>query len=423
MTNPAIDRSAPGVHITVLPDEKAQSGDLLDLKGRTIGFTFEDSERKADKVSLQLDNFDLELFEREELMGGSLLEVSWGYPGNMSVPHRVVIKKLKGFMTLTLEGHALSVLMNREAETRGWENVTRSEVAQIIANEHGYQGQFIHIDDTDEKLDVINQISETDARLLRRLAAREEYEFYVDDSGFHFHERKQDTTPSHIFTWYSDPGRGDIISLNVESDLVKRTGKVTVKGRDPLARTTIEASTTNESADRATLGDVVEVVDPETGSTTLQSRNATASVQTTAVSTEKGIQRESQARFRKAERRTIKLSMQVVGDPTLHAKSIIEVRGISSLLSGKYYVNDVKHVISSSGYVCDLKLTRDSLGRRTRVNVQSQQQQGGTRNTSQLNTDGKMTQVEVVDPETGSTNIRYRRDRGPIGAGDPEARQ
>lgn len=422
MTNPVFDRSAPGVRITLLADEKAGSGEPLDLADRIIGFTFEDAEKKADKVSLQLDNFDLALFDREDLLGGAVLEVSWGYPGNMSVPRRVVVKKLKGFGTLTVEGQALSALMNREAKTRSWENVTRSEVARQIAEEHGYEGQFIDIDDTEETLDVVNQTAETDARFMRRLAAREELEFYVDDGGFHFHERRQNAAPTHVFTWYADPGRGDVISVNVESDLVRRAGRVSVRGRDPLQRTTVEASTTSASADRSTISEVIEVVDPETGATSLEMRNATASVQPTSVTNAARAQRESQARFRRAERETVKLSLQVVGDPTLHAKSIVEVRGISGLLSGKYYVNDVKHVISSSGYVCELKLTRDGTGRRARTVAQSQRSQGGSRNTSQPRTDSEMTQVEVVDPETGATRIEYRRDGRPVGAGDPEAR-
>ncbi len=420
--NPAFDRSAPGVRITLLADEKAGSGEPLDLAGRIIGFTFEDAEKKADKVSLQLDNFDLALFDREDLLGGAVLEVSWGYPGNMSVPRRVVIKKLKGFATLTVEGQALSALMNREAKTRSWENITRSEVARQVAEEHGYEGQFIDANDTEEKLDVINQTAETDARFLRRLAAREELEFYVDDGGFHFHERRQNAAPTHVFTWYADPGRGDVLSVNVESDLVRRAGRVSVRGRDPLQRTTVEASTTSASADRSTISEVIEVVDPETGATSLETRNATASVQPTSVTNASRAQRESEARFRRAERETVKLSLQVVGDPTLHAKSIVEVRGISSLLSGKYYVNEIKHVISSSGYVCELKLTRDGTGRRARAVAQSQRSQGGSRNTSQPRTDSEMTQVEVVDPETGATRIEYRRDGRPVGAGDPEAR-
>ena len=417
--NPILDRSAPGVRITLLADERAASGEPLDLGDRIIGFTFDDAERKADKVSLQLDNFDLSLFDREDLMGGATLEVSWGYPGNMAVPRRVVVKKIKGFATLTVEGQATSVLMNREAKTRSWENITRAEVVRQIAEEHGYEGALIDVDDTEEVFDVINQSSETDARLLRRLAAREEFEFYVDDGGFHFHERRQSAAPTHVFTWYADPGRGDVMSVNVESDLVKRTGRVTVRGRDPMRRATIDSSTSNATADRSTLAEVVEVVDPETGSTSLETRNATASVHATSASTPGRARRESAARFRRAERSTVKLSMRVVGDPTLHAKSIVEVRGISGLLSGKYYLTEVKHVISSSGYTCDLKLTRDGSGRRARRLAREQR---GERNTSRPRSDGELTQVEVVDPDTGSTRIEYRRDGRRIGVEDPEAR-
>ncbi len=416
--NTVLDRSAPGIRLTLLADERAASGEPLDLGGRVIGFTFEDSERKTDKVSIQLDNFDLSLFDREDLTGGATLEVSWGYPGNMAVPRRVVVKKLKGFTTLTVEGQATSVLMNREAKTRSWENVTRAEVARQIAEEHGYSGELVDVGDTAEVLDVVNQTAETDARFLRRLAAREEFEFYVDDGGFHFHERRQDAAPTHVFTWYADPGRGDVLSVDVESDLVKRAGRVTVRGRDPMERATIESTASNSSSDRATLAEVIEVVDPETGATSLQTRNATASVHPTSAPTAGRASRESDARFRRAERATVKLSLRVVGDPTLHAKSIVEVRGISGLLSGKYYVTEVKHVISSSGYTCDLKLTRDGQGQRARRLAQEQR---GERNTSRARTDGEMTQVEVVDPETGSTRIEYRRDGRPIGAEDPEA--
>ena len=133
--NPIIDRSAPGVRITLLADERAESGEPLELGSRIIGFTFDDAESKADKLSLQLDNQDLSLFDREDLMGGATLEVSWGYAGNMAVPRRVVVKKLKGFTTLEVEGQALSTLMNREAKTRSWENVTRSSVVRQIAEE------------------------------------------------------------------------------------------------------------------------------------------------------------------------------------------------------------------------------------------------------------------------------------------------
>ena len=115
----------------------------------------------------------------------------------------------------------------------------------------------------------------------------------------------------------------------------------------------------------------------------------------------------------------MKLSLRVVGDPTLRAKSIVEVRGISSLLSGKYYVTDVKQVIGSSGYVCELNLTRDGSGRRAR---QLAQEQGGERNQSAPRSGGGMTEVEVVDPDTGATRVEFRSEGRTVGAEDPEAR-
>jgi hypothetical protein len=54
-------RSGPGVRITMLASDRAPSGEPLDLDGHILGFTFEDAERQADQVSLQLDNFDLAL--------------------------------------------------------------------------------------------------------------------------------------------------------------------------------------------------------------------------------------------------------------------------------------------------------------------------------------------------------------------------
>ncbi|MGE0327695.1 MAG: phage late control D family protein [Polyangiaceae bacterium] len=425
------DRSAPGVRITVLANEKAASGEPLELAGRLLSFSFEDSQKKTDQVSLQLDNFDLALFERKEILQGVTLEVSWGYPGNMAPPRRVVIKKLKGFQTLTLEGQATSVLMNREVKSRAWTNQTRSDVARAIAKEQGYDGDFVDVEDTTEVIETINQSAETDARFLRRLASLHDFDFWSDDAGFHWRSRDQSKAPTHVFTWFADPDRGEVISLSVESDLARRVGRVKVKARSPLTKSTIEAESTNTNTERTTLAEEVEVVDPETGNTELQVRNATQTTHHSTATTPEAAKTEAKARFRKAERATIKLAMQVMGDPTIRAKEVIELRGASSFLSGKYYVTEAKHTISGSGYVTDLKLTRDGTGRRQGSGKRKKseatpppqsedgQPQGGERNRAQASQG--MSEVEVVDPVTGDSHVEYRRGGQVIGAEDPEA--
>ncbi len=409
--------SAPGVRISVLPGPKAAAGQPLDLAQRILSFTYEDSEEKSDKVAIELDNSDLSLFEREELMGGATLEVSWGYPGVMAPARRVVVRKLKGFQKLTIEGHSLSVLMNRETKTRRWEQTSRSEVARDVAKEHGFGGAMLDVDDTDEVLDVINQAAETDACFLTRLAASEHAVFFVDHQGLHWRKRPKDKAPTHTFTWFADRKRGDVMSLSVESDLVKRTGAVHVKSRDPLQKKTIAVSVDKSSAERTTLGDMVEVVRPDTGETELLRRNATQSLHPSAAPTPERAKKEAGARFQKAERETIKLSMKVIGDPTLAAKTVVEVQGVSPFLSGKYYVTEVKHSLSSSGYTCDLKLRRDAAGR-----TPGGAPQEGKKNRAQPAKDGELESISRVDAQTGEEHTEYRASGQPIGASDPEGR-
>ena len=292
-------------------------------------------------------------------------------------------------------------------------------MARLIAREHGFEGTAVQIDDADERHDVINQAGETDARLLRRLAAREGLEFFIDGGGFHFHARRQHEAPALVLTWRSDPGQGKVMSISVESDLSRRVGRVTVVGRDPLERRMVTAMANNETTDRTTLAEVVEVVDPETGQTSMERRNAASTVHPTTAGSPQQATREAKARFQQAERATIKLSMKVVGDPTLQAKSVVELRGVGSLLSGKYFVTRVRHTIGQSGYTCDLELTRDGVARRARPLAQATE---GQPNESQSRPPGQLNEIEVVDPETGQTTIEYQRGGLPLGAGDPEAR-
>ncbi|MFI5298041.1 MAG: phage late control D family protein [Polyangiales bacterium] len=395
------------MRLTLYPDEKSTVGTPLDFGTRLLGVTFEDCENKTDKLTLQLDNFDLAMFDREELMGGAVLEASWGYPGAMSPPRRTIVRSMKGFQSLTIEALSLGVLLNQATRTRGFESKTRSDVVRAIAAEYGFDSALVDVDDTKVTFDVVNQAAETDAQFLRRLAAREGFAFYVDASGLHWHRRRQDAPPTHVFTWYSD-ARGEVLSINVDSDLVKRVGSATVRARDPIAKTTVSTSSTADTAQRSTLGDVVEVVDPASGASTLLSRNATESVASSSASSAAGVAREAEARFVAAERETVKLTVQVVGDPTLAAKTIVELRGISSLLSGKYYVNEAKHVIAGGGYTCELKLTRDAKGRLpAAAGPDAGKPQTGDKNKASPPTNGAPRITEQVDPDTGASCVSY----------------
>ena len=83
-----VDRSGPACASRCSTTSARAGNEPLDLAGRIIAFTYEGRREEADQVSLQLDNFDLALFERAELVGGATLRSVLGLPGNMAPPRR-----------------------------------------------------------------------------------------------------------------------------------------------------------------------------------------------------------------------------------------------------------------------------------------------------------------------------------------------
>jgi uncharacterized protein len=421
-TAPAkVSSSAPGVRLTALADEKALEGEPLDLRDRLLSLTFEDDDAKADRLTLQLANHDLALFEREDLAAGALLQVSWGYPERMSPPQRVIVRKLKGFDVLTLEAQALSTLLDQQTKTRTWQHVTRAQVVREVAAEHGWAA-VAQIDDTAHIIDTINQAAETDARFLTRLAAQEGFVFYLNADGFGWHARRKEASAACVFTWRG--GHGEVLAVQMESDVRRRVGAISLKSRDPLEKTTTEAKANAHSVARPTLAEVVEVVDPDTGQTVLQTRNATSAAHNAgAAEDDATLQHQADKAFEVAEQDAVEMSLKVIGDPGLRARIIVEVRGVGAWLSGKYYVQSVRHQLDGAGYGCDLKLLRDGTGHRARQIAQAQAQ-GGTPNTQPLTRPGALTPVEVIDPDTGAqrTEFRAQPSAAPApGAADPEA--
>ena len=416
------DRSAHGVRVVVLPSETAHEGKRVDvIDGRVLEFVFEEEDHKANRFTLSLRNNDLYLFDHgEDVLPGATLEVSWGYPGNFSPPERFAVKKISGRDPVKIEGVALSVQAHRQTKTRAWHGKKRSEVAADVATELGYEGERVQIDDTAEVVDTINQMAETNAALLRRLAQREGFDFYIDATGFHFHGRRADAAPRKTLVWYAD-GTGTIIDWNPESNLIRRVGKTTVKGRDPIQKKDIEASATSETAARPTMSELREVVDPETRSSHYEETTCTEAEHATTATTQAEAQRQADTRFVNAEREAIKLTMTAIGDPSLRGKTVVECQGLSTMFSGKYYVSYCKHTLGAV-YTCDLRLTRDGINKKPGGPESQTQAQGGQRNRNAPAEAGTVEVVEGVDPETRETYYTYRSTGGDA-AGDPEARR
>lgn len=406
-------RDAPAFYVrTSSRGKKGEPFARIDSE-RLISMKFVDSEKKADVLSLVVDNFDLTQFDNGLWRKGQVIEFAFGYHGRMSPAREAVIKKVTGSLQLKIEAHAKSVLMDDEGRTDVFENMKRSDVVTKIAKRHGYSGRRLEVEDTAVVHAAINQAGMTDARFIRHLANREGFEFYVDHSGLHFHKRKLEQAPVRKLTYYLDEV-GEVLSIQINDDITKKPGRVVRKGRDLKRKEDIEGVGDNESLKgEATLGDYVEVIDKITGETSGKSAVNVADdeVAPTAESSAEAAQRSAQARYRKSRSSAIKMTITMVGDPDMVAKTVFELVTPSRRLSGKYYASEVDHSLGIT-YSTQIKAIRDA----TSSNVGLDGDEGipaeGKRNNEQTKDRDETTVIESVSPITGESRIQFVDKRG-----------
>lgn len=398
--------------VTVVPE--GQTARRVDLSDKILSLIYEESEHQADKLVLSVDNWDLTNFDDLTWKKGNLLEVSWGYQGDMTPTRQVVIQKVTGFQVLAVEAHSTAVLMNKLARCRTFEHMTRSDVVRKLAQDNGYGPTRQDIEDTQHVLPIITQARLTDAQLIRRLATQEGFEFYVDIDGLHFHKRRLGQRPCRVLRWFTPPEVGEVLALNIDNDVTAKPGAFSVRGRDPIGKTDIQERGSNATTQRDSLAPVIEIVDPETGATRLERRNVSEDIRPSAQPTSATAKREADARYRQTQHLTVELSATVIGDPGLLAKTVVEIQGISQRLSGKYYLREAKHKVDGSGFTIELKCLRDGHSELGGPPSKGKPNRGSAAD----NDPDALRPVEVVDPETGKTHIEYRPSHGRSAAGE-----
>lgn len=416
-SRPTWPRESPVFYVSVLEGDRRIEIDLALVKSRgtvdpedkirVLSFEYTDSERKADSLKLTVDNYNLRNFDDPVWKTGNFLHVTWGYPGRMAPTRKLVINKVTGFQTLTIEARALSLLMNRETKNRIFTNMTRSQVVQQVARENGWTA--VDIEDTEVVFPSISQARLTDAQFVQRLARAEGYLFFVDFDGFHYHRRRTGNRPNRVYRWFSDRF-GEIINITIDNDLTAKPGGVAVRGRDstngqdvaekaetshgmnmiselwnPINLTTMmvydspkyasEVEYSSHIVDQTGEGAAAQPqsVDPSTTVNTtdlttfqppVSSQQLPCQAQTRPTSTPSSAAARRQARGaqQRAQDVAIKMKLEAVGDPQQYAKTIFQLEGVGRRLGVKYYVREVVHKIDSSGYTMTLDCVSDGSG-------------------------------------------------------------
>ena len=349
---------APFYYVLIQPEGKGEAS-RIDQTDAVLSLAYEDTEKKADQLTLEVDNWDLSNFDNPIWKTGNTVIATWGYPGHMAPQRECVIQKVTGSVKLTVTAMAKSILMNKVTRTRVFENITRSDVVRKIAADNGYAFEQQDIEDTETLHETISQARMTDAQFVKKLAEAEHFEFYVDFDGFHWHPRRLGKKPLRILQYYLPPDVGDILDFNVENDIFAKPAAVTTKGRDPVKKQDVTGEASNGKTERDALAPVPEMVDEATGSITQQPQSVSADTRPTTETSKKQAKKEADGAFKRSVLTNVKLKLDLVGDPGIVAKSVVEVRGISKRLSGLYYINKAQHKIDASGYKLELNCSTD----------------------------------------------------------------
>lgn len=363
VARPTDQETRPMILATV--ETEGGSETRVDLSLVLLALNFDDEESKADKLSLSVDNFDGSAFDTEIFAKGNIIRWQWGFPGFLSPKREAVITKTTGGITLTVEAKSTSILMGRRSVMETYDNVTRSEVVEIIAERNGFGQARRRVTATTQIFESLIQPNVSDARMLTNLAHKQGFEFYVDHNGLYWGPRGFDKAPTRQFVWYGrglTRNRDAIIDYTVDNDLTAKPAKTTLKGLNPDTKQQIEAVGSNAETARPVLQTVVEIRDFETGTWKQELRSASEEIKPTTETTEEAAKERADGRFRKISQTAVKLSLEIIGDPLLVAKTTCVVDGIAKRINGRYYVKKVTTTVDSSGARQRISLITDGSG-------------------------------------------------------------
>lgn len=389
---------------------------------RLVTFIFSDHCKKKDQLRIVLRNDDYALLENPIFIKGQKLAITWGWPGQMVVPRRMIVTKVKGGDQITVTALDTTQLMDKEKVTVFWENMTDSEIVREIAGNHGYHGQYLHIQETTSRSDTSQQYM-TNARMLARLARRNGFEFYVDSSGMHWHERNLSVEPVRQYIYRTDPVRGDILDPpQFDVNLSKGVSKIQVVARDPRTKELWKIDAGPNDTETEIIGIDDEMGDPDDEEQGLRaSRLSRVDVRNLGILTYEQAKAQADAMYKESIKGKYKMKLRVIGDGAVGAKVLVDVYGIAPSWDGLYYVKECESTIEGGNFIQNLSLEKSMLrsvasrkkrrrGRREKENPAEasgeQIEVGGSlrrKRTLTTNASGEIVLANYWVDETGST--------------------
>lgn len=259
--------------------------------------------------------------------------------------------------------------IRRRLVTRAWESYALSRIAREIADGNGLE-LFYDVAD-DPQYDRRDQKAESNLKFLNRLCEDEGFSIKVTADRIVIFDQAsyEKKTPIKTLTL----GESDILSWNFESQQSETYKTCTVAWRDPklkskdsaggydFSQETQPGTTPEEDYEALLKPDYRAQKNPAVHYFSYTDPNVGEEGQEyklkKRVTSKAEAERLAKATLRKLNLRSVTGSMTVVGDPSLLAGCVVEVRNVGSF-DGNFIITQASHNVSSGGYTTTISLRR-----------------------------------------------------------------
>lgn len=350
-----------------------------DILPDLLSFTYDDKEtNEADEISLTLKDPTGKWASKWKPDGGEVVRAYIasgtvdGKKGRELFCGKFFVDSLQtSGSPRVFEMRAVSIPLNtpirRKMVTKAWEKKTLKGIAQEVATAAKVKLLFDSQDNP--SYDRQDQKAESNLRFLSRLCEDAGLSIKVTDSQIvifdqAFYEKKKPVKTLKL-------GVSDILSWDFESQQSETYKTCTVSWRDPKKKQKGSSGGYNMDLEKGDSGDdpeydmdlqkVKKKVNVAVNTYTYTDPNVEDNgqeyqVKKRAASLDEA-KRIAKATLRKLNLRSVTGSLSLVGDTSLVAGVVVELKGFGSF-DGRFYIESASHSVSTSGYVTSISVRR-----------------------------------------------------------------
>src|SRR5215471_6973138 len=360
---PAVDYYAPNFKVEVEGREldPESKGDVLEVK---VTMDLDN----LTSFDLTINNWDDKRFgfkysDTQIFDVGNRVHVRMGYADDLRFMASGIISRLtpkfseSGPPTLGVTGlDAMLKLRDRKpvgSDVKKFVDKHDWQIAQVIAARNHLD---VKVTQKGPQQPLVIQKNQDDAQFLMERAKRIDFDCYVridPDTGrdtLYFTSptdaRDSATTRVYVFEW----GKS-LINFNPQINISRQVGKVTVRSWDPRTKSLITYTAGPDDLPKAGGGGDSG---PELAGKRLADKQDVVVNQ--PVATIQEARELALSRLRERAYLYLTGSGQVIGLPDLRPGDNVELQGLGTRFSGKYYVTKVEHTLGNSGYLTNFEV-------------------------------------------------------------------